>query len=154
MLFITFKAGDNRYALEARRIVEIVPRVLLQPWPNAPRCMAGLCNYRGASVPVIDLCCLFGGGPCGSRLSTRIVITPFRQRDDRQRLIGLLAEEVTDTLIRRETDFAQDGLADEGAPALAKLAVDTAGFIRRVQPEELLPAEWDPLLFGRTEAPV
>jgi chemotaxis-related protein WspB len=74
MLVLTFRAAGNDYALEVRRVVEVVPRINLREIPHAPDCLLGLFDYRGVVVPVVDLGILLGASPCQNRLSTRIIL--------------------------------------------------------------------------------
>ena len=74
MLLLTFTAGPNRYAVDVRRVVEVVPRVELQSVPHAPAILAGLLEYRGKVVPVIELGLLLGTRPSQDCLSTRIIL--------------------------------------------------------------------------------
>jgi chemotaxis-related protein WspB len=147
MLFLTFQAGDSRFALAAGRVLEVVPRVRLQPCPDAPACVAGFLDYRGTCVPVVDLCRLVHGAPAAELLSTRIVVTQYRAVDGRQRSVGLLAEGVTSTLGLETDDFSQVGLASRALPGLGKLAVAAAQFVQRLELERLLPADWERRLF-------
>jgi len=50
MLFLLFQLGQDRYALEASRVIEVLPLVSLKRIPQAPRGVAGLFNYRGRPV--------------------------------------------------------------------------------------------------------
>ena len=54
MLFVAFRIGCDRYVLATDVIVEVLPGLQLKPLPGTPRGVAGLCNYRGRPVPVID----------------------------------------------------------------------------------------------------
>ena len=47
MLFLLFQLGKDRYALEASRVVEVVPLLALKQLPQAPKGVAGIFNYRG-----------------------------------------------------------------------------------------------------------
>ena len=148
MLFIVFKAGNANYALEARQVIEVVPLVTLRACPNAPAYIAGLANYRGTGVPIVDLGRLVGDAPCAVYLSTRIILTPYAGEGDQQRVIGLLAETVTNTVEREETDFGQNNVAAPGTPGLGKLAVSGTGFIQRIVVAQLMPKELEPMLFA------
>ena len=148
MLFIVFKAGNANYALEARKVIEVVPLVTLRTCPGAPAYIAGLANYRGTGVPIVDLGRLVDGAPCAVYLSTRIILTPYAGRDDQQRVIGLLAETVTNTVEREEADFSQDNVAVPGTSCLGKLAVSGTGFIQRVVIAQLVPKELEQMLFA------
>ena len=89
MLLLTFQAAGQLYAVDAARIVEVVPRVNLRPLPHAQAFLAGVFEYRGDVVPVVDLGVLLGAGPAPDRLSTRIIlvdraaVAPRKPADDR-----------------------------------------------------------------------
>src|SRR6266446_2034582 len=98
MLFVLFKLGNDRYALDAGRVVEIVPLVSLKQVPKAPKGLAGIFNYRGRPVPAVDLCDLALDRPASQRLSTRIIIVNCQTPDGASHLLGLIAEQATQTL--------------------------------------------------------
>ena len=56
MLFLLFNIGKDRYVIEANRVVEVTQLVALATLPQAPRGFAGIMNYRGRPLPVLDLC--------------------------------------------------------------------------------------------------
>jgi len=74
MLFLTFQLGEGRYAIEARRVIEVLPLLALKRLPQAPRGVAGIFNLRGRPVVAIDLNELGFGKPSGERLTTRIIL--------------------------------------------------------------------------------
>jgi chemotaxis-related protein WspB len=78
MLLLTFRAAESLYAVDVARVVEVVPRVNLRRLPHAPAFIAGLFDYRGTVVPVIDLGTLLGSEKCRNQLSTRIVLVDSR----------------------------------------------------------------------------
>ena len=152
MLFLLFKAGQERYAIPARRVHEVVPLVLLRFCPGAPGYVAGLLNYRGSAVPVVDLSRLLAQKPSAPRLSTRIILADYASRGaGKNRLIGLMAEEVTQTVEKDESEFAQPGVAAEGAPFLGALCCEGPDMIQLVRIEDLLPEETETLLFAESE---
>jgi len=151
MLFVVFKAGNANYALEARKVIEVVPLVTLRACPGAPAYIAGLANYHGTGVPIVDLGRLVDGAPCAVYLSTRIILTPYAGGGNQQRVIGLLAETVTNTVEREEADFSQNNVAVPGTPGLGKLAISGTGFIQRVVLTQLIPKELEPMLFAELE---
>ena len=151
MLFVVFKAGNANYALEARQVIEVVPLVTMRACPGAPAYIAGLANYHGTGVPIVDLGRLVNGAPCTVYLSTRIILTPYAGGGNQQRVIGLLAETVTNTVEREEADFNQNNVAVFGTPGLDKLAVSGTGFIQRVVLTQLIPKELEPMLFAELE---
>jgi chemotaxis-related protein WspB len=96
MLLLTFRAAGNAYAVEARRVIEIVPRIAVRTVPHAPGFLVGLIHYRGAIVPVIDMGLLMGGAACRTTLDTRIIIAEYPVASRDQGMLGLLAERVND----------------------------------------------------------
>ena len=78
MLLLTFRAAENLYAIDVVRVVEVVPRINLRRLPHAPGFLAGLFDYRGTVVPVVDLGVLLGSESCRDRLSTRIILVNSR----------------------------------------------------------------------------
>jgi len=151
MLFIVFKAGNDSYALAARQVIEVVPLVTLRACPDVPAYVTGLANYHGTGVPIVDLGRLVGGAPCVVYLSTRIILTSYAGRGGQQRIIGLLAETVIETVEREESDFSQTGVAASGTSCLGKLAVSGTGFIQRIVVEQLVPKELEKMLFVEPE---
>ena len=71
MLFLLFQLGRDRYALEASRVVEVVPLLELKRLPKAPPGVAGIFNYRGRPVPAIDLSEMTLGQPASERHSAK-----------------------------------------------------------------------------------
>ena len=148
MLFLLFQMGSERYALDARQVVVVLPRLGVKAIPHAPSAVAGLCLYRGAPVPVIDLSELAFGRPSASRLSTRIVIVQFPDPAAGPHLLGLLAERVTETLRRDPVEFVAAGVSVDAASYLGPVTRDARGLIQRIEVERLLPASLRVLLFA------
>ncbi len=95
-MVLTFRVAANAYAIDAKRIVEVVPRVVLRSIPHAPADFVGLFHYRGSIAPVIDMGLLMGSTACRDSLSTRIILVDAPGRDGTRMLLGLLAEHVDD----------------------------------------------------------
>src|SRR4051812_36805940 len=85
MLLLTFRAAESPYAVDVARVVEVVPRIDLRRLPHAPAFLAGVFDYRGVVVPVVDLGVLLGAEGCADRLSTRIILVDSRPGDRRPR---------------------------------------------------------------------
>lgn len=148
MLYLLLRMGNARYALEARRIVEVVPMVDLKPLPHSAAYVAGLFDYRGALVPVIDMCRLTGGQACRNYLTTRIVLVDYPGIEGRYHILGLLAEQVTETAKLDEADFQPSGLRQPEAPYLGPLQKTEASLVQRLEIEHLLPDELRRNLFA------
>lgn len=140
MLFVLFQLGKNRYALEASRVVEVVPLLALKPFPQAPRGVAGIFVYRGQPVPALDLCELTLGRPALEHLSTRILIVQHSKTAGENQLIGLIAERATGTLRRDEKEFVDAGVKLASAPFLGPVLMDEQGIIQLLDAQKLLDA--------------
>jgi chemotaxis-related protein WspB len=149
MLFILFQIGEDRYALEASRVVEVIPLLGLKKVPQAPRGVAGLFNYRGEAVPALDLSEMTTGEPAAEQLSTRIIILrPAVKGDDRGRLIGLIAEHATSMLRKNPEEFVNPGITPPSTPYLGPVLLDDHGVIQWVQEQKLLPEQLRRQLFA------
>jgi chemotaxis-related protein WspB len=145
MLFILFRLGKERYALEAAHVIEVIPRLPLRPQPGTPDFVAGLFNYHGKVVPVLDLGTLTLGVPCPEQLSTRIILIHYTLRNGIKRALGLIAEAVTDAVKKEPHEFA--AVATGQLPHLGKIALDDGGMVQCIVPEYLLPPEVEKFLF-------
>lgn len=79
-LFLLFRMEGDRYALDAREVVEVLPLLRLKRIPEAPEWVAGVFSHRGVLVPVLDLCAMAFGRAALARTSTRIVLVEYRAR--------------------------------------------------------------------------
>jgi chemotaxis-related protein WspB len=147
MLFLLFQLGQDRYALDTSRIAEVLPLVGITEMPQAPAGVAGLFNYRGVPVPVLDLSQLTMGRPAKSRLNTRIVVVHYPDGSGGTRLLGLIAEKVTETVRRDRADFVTTGVTNDRAQYLGPVATDARGLMQWIDVESLLPASVRDVLF-------
>ncbi len=147
MLFLLFHLGADRYALDAGRIAEVLPLVLLKEIPGAPVGIAGALTYRGAPVPVLDVSRMILGRPARRVLGTRLVLARYGGRDGREHLLGLIVERVTRTIRREPGDFVPSGVTDAAVPCLGPVASDAQGLIQRVEIDALLSADARDALF-------
>ena len=152
MLFLLFQLGNDRYALEAGQVAEVLPLVSLKRIPQAPPAVAGVFDFRGEPVPVVDLSQLALGHPARYRLSTRIILAHYPDGNADQRLLGLIAERVTETIRRDPLDFVASGVDLDAAPYLGPVATDARGLIQRVDVDQLLTSAVRDLLFQQPVA--
>ena len=96
MLLLLFRVAGNAYGVEARRVVEVVPRVELRAVPHAPAYLAGMFHYRGSIIPVIDMGLLMGSAACRTSLDTRIIVSDYPVANGARVLLALLAERVNE----------------------------------------------------------
>jgi chemotaxis-related protein WspB len=138
VLFLLFAVGDAYYAIESSSVVEVIPRVSLRAVRNFPTYVSGLFNYRSTIVPVIDLCQFIEQRPSGSNLSTRIIMVRHEGPDGSGRIFGLLAERVTDTLMKAPDSFSDSALQASSKPYLGGVALDERGLIQVLHLDVLL----------------
>jgi chemotaxis-related protein WspB len=148
MLFLLFQLGKDRYALEASRVVEVVPLLALKKLPQAPIGVAGILNYRGRPVPAVDLGALTLGKPASERFSTRIIIVNYPDESGTNHLLGLIAEHATETLRKDVKDFVDSGVKLGAAPYLGPILMDGNQAIQWVYEHRLLPEPVRELLFS------
>jgi chemotaxis-related protein WspB len=138
MLVLTFQVDRDRFALDISQVHEIVPCVRLQPVACSPSWLAGVFNYRGQVVPVIDLHRLVKAGECPVHLSTRIILVPH-MFDHQKRLLGLLAARVADVREIQLPALMPTRLASPGHPDPGPVIVDGQEILHLVELDRLLP---------------
>ena len=147
MLFLLFKLGKDRYALDVRQIAEVLPLVTVKQVPRAPHAMIGLLNYRGTPVPVFDLSLMTLGKASARRLSTRIVLVHYPVETGQTHLLGLIAEKATQTARHEPSEFVASGITNAGAPYLGPVVTDAEGLLQWIDVRTLLPPSFRELLF-------
>jgi chemotaxis-related protein WspB len=139
MLFLLLQLDGDRYALNTRDIAELLPLVACRPIPGAPACVAGIIDYGGEPVPVIDLSELLARRPARRRLSTRIVLAKTGGGAADQRLLGLIAEHATEAVRRDPADFRPSVVAAAAPPQFGGVAFDAGGPVHLIDLRTLLP---------------
>lgn len=139
MLFLLFQLGGDRYAVEASKIATVLPLVAPKAIPQAPPAVVGAFDYRGTPVPLIDLSVLAIGRPSQPRRSTRILVADYPIGTGETRWLGLIAEQVLETLVRDPIEFVPSGVDNGEARYLGPVASDARGLLQWVQVEHLLP---------------
>lgn len=142
MLLLMFRAAGQRYAVDAARVAEVVPRVRLRPLPHAPAHLAGVFEYRGEVVSVVDVGVLLGSSPAPDRLSTRIILADRRPdpraTDPPRSLLGLIAEDVDDLAAIDAADLAPPPVSILGAPYLGGIAEVDSGMVQLLRADRIL----------------
>lgn len=147
MLFLLFQIGPNRYAMDIQQVAEVLPVVQITPMPHLPAVVAGVFNYHGTPVPVIDLSQLLLQRPALKRFNTRLVVVRHLDESGVPHLLGLIAERATETVRRDPSDFTASGVDNLAAPHLGPLATEASGFVQRTELRQLLPSSVRDLLF-------
>ena len=176
MLLLTFKAAENLYAVDVAHVVEVVPRVDLRRLPHAPDFIAGLFDYRGTVVPVVDLGVRLGSESCRDRLSTRIILVnsrpsgnPFQEAEDdpatrnhdqepttvtrraqdrRPWLLGLIAEHVSDVAAVKKEQIISASMQLPQAPYLGAIVEIDHQMIQLITADKILDDSLRNAFFG------
>jgi len=146
MLFLKFRIGSESYALDTMQIAEVLPLLQITRVPKAPVGVAGLINFRGRAVPVVDLSELMLGEPARPHISTRLILVRYGEH-----LLGLIAEQATETMRREAGSFTDSGITSEAAPYLGPVTEDGGRLIRCIEVQKLLPAVVSGVLFRQAE---
>ncbi|MBA1379673.1 chemotaxis protein CheW [Pseudomonas brassicacearum] len=147
-LFLMFCIGNERYALQATDVVEVLPRLPLKPIARTPSWVAGVFAWRGVVVPVIDVCALTFGQNAEARTSTRLVLVQYRpEAQQTGQVLGLILEQATDTLRCDPADFKPYGLDNRQTPYLGPVREDAQGMMQWVRVNDLLDESVRAVLF-------
>ena len=148
MKLLIFHIGADRYGLRLRDVVRVLPLLELKHLPLAPDTVAGLMDFHGQSVPVIDLC-RASGLPAGEdHFDTRIIVADYMTPDGTHHQLGLRAERVLGVQDVRDDQLADSGV--QAAPFLGQVASDPAGIVQLVEPDQLLTEALRAILFQPT----
>jgi chemotaxis-related protein WspB len=143
-LYLLFSLQGDRYALSVHEVVEVLPLRRCKALPEAPAWVAGLLEYRGELVPVIDLSARASGRPATELASTRLVLVCYKPAG---RVLGLILEKATDTLRLPASGFRESSVAVASAAYLGAVQHQQQGLIQRIDVDGLLPADVSALLF-------
>lgn len=147
MQVLIFKLGNDRYGLHTGAVVRVLPLLEFTHIPQVPDYVAGLMNYHGAAVPVIDLSRLSSGHAFAPCFDSRILLVHYPTAAGPTVLLGLIAEHVIGLQNLDQAAFAPSGIATPSAPYLGQITTGTAGILQLVDVAHLLPPELHAILF-------
>ena len=91
--YITFKLGDELFAIPVAQVREVLDLTEITRVPTAPEYMRGVVNVRGSAIPVVDLRLKFGLPPVADSVNTRIVVLEM-DLDGETTVVGGIADSV------------------------------------------------------------
>lgn len=94
-LYLTFKLGEEVFAINVSQVREVLDLSPITKVPQAADFMRGVINVRGSVVPVVDLRMKFGLPPAENTLDTRVVVMEISM-DGEEIVLGALADSVHD----------------------------------------------------------
>ena len=141
MQLLTFTVAGEAYAIESRRVVEVLPLVRVRPIPHTPDYVRGIFTYRGRLVPLVDLGLRLGTGPLAERLSTRVVVCEFVIGGREPQRLGIVAENVISICSAEDADASLPSLVFHDAPFLGKVLRISGRTIQVLDGDQLLPTD-------------
>ena len=97
MQYLTYKLGDEVFALEIGKVREVLDFTTITKVPKMPEFMRGVINLRGNVVPVVDLRLKFGMSKTEKTANTCVIITEATV-DNETTVLGALADSVQEVL--------------------------------------------------------
>jgi len=148
MLLVLFKIGEDSYAINTESIVEIIPSIKLRHLTGVPDYIAGVFDYRGKIVPVVDINIRTIKKPVKQRLSTRIILLRYPFTEDQQPIVGIMGEGMTDIIEIDESKIQEKEIKSKDAPHLGALLKYNDKFIQCINIENILTKEDQENLFS------
>jgi purine-binding chemotaxis protein CheW len=105
--YITFKLGDELFAIDVAQVREVLEVSQITKVPTAPDYMRGVVNVRGQATPVVDLRLRFGLPKEDDTVQTRIIVMEL-ELDGEPTVLGGIADSVHEVI---ELDPASIGPA-------------------------------------------
>ena len=91
--YLTFKLGDEIFALDVAKVREILDFTTITKVPRTPDFMRGVINLRGSVVPVVDMRLKFGMAMTEKTVNTCIVVVEVTF-DSETTVLGALVDSV------------------------------------------------------------
>jgi len=95
--YITFRLGDELFAINVAKVREVLDLTLITKVPTAPAYMRGVVNVRGNAIPVVDLRHRFGLPAASETVNTRILVLEL-QIDGEPAVLGGIADSVHEVI--------------------------------------------------------
>jgi purine-binding chemotaxis protein CheW len=95
--YMTFKLGDELFAINVAQVREVLEVPLITKVPTAPKYMRGVVNVRGQSIPVVNLRTRFGLPDGKETVQTRIIVMEL-ELDGEVAVLGGMADSVHEVI--------------------------------------------------------
>ena len=95
--YITFRLGDELFAIDVAHVREVLELPLITRVPTAPGYLRGVVNVRGKAIPVVDLRARFGLERGAESVHTRIIVMEL-QLDGEEVVLGGIAASVHEVI--------------------------------------------------------
>jgi purine-binding chemotaxis protein CheW len=94
---MTFKLGDELFAINVSQVREVLEVPQITKVPTAPEYMRGVVNVRGQATPVVDLRVRFGLPKGADTMHTRIIVMEL-ELDGEATVLGGIADSVHEVI--------------------------------------------------------
>ncbi len=95
--FLTFKLGDETFAANVTKVLNILEMAKITKVPKAPPYMKGVINLRGSVLPLIDTRIKFGMPMTEFTANTCILVLELELKDETVK-VGALVDSVQEVL--------------------------------------------------------
>ena len=95
--YLTFSVAGEEYGVDILDVQEVKVWTTVTQIPNTPDYVKGILNLRGNVVPIIDLRTCFNLETINYDATTVIIVLKLKV-DEEERVIGLVADSVSDVL--------------------------------------------------------
>jgi purine-binding chemotaxis protein CheW len=95
--YMTFKLGDELFAINVSQVREVLEVTHITRVPTAPDYMRGVVNVRGKAIPVVDLRLRFGLPKGTDTVHSRIVVMEL-ELDGEAIVLGGIADSVHEVI--------------------------------------------------------
>lgn len=137
MLMLIFKAGKNRFALDAKQVREVIPKIALKPITVAPPYVPGFANFGRIALPIVDFTLLLENQPSRNCLHTRVILLKTPHEENEPAKYGLMVEGLTKTTYKESEEFVNTGIMLRQFPFLVWGWTDPDGIIQIVDIDKL-----------------
>ncbi len=147
-LYLQSVHEGERYLIPTDNVIEVVPYVKPRMVPHAPEYVVGMIDYRGDTLPLVDMCVLLSNKSCKVALCSRILIGESWSKKGKAYRIGWLLDGVTETVRVDDDEFKSDPVNLKDTPYLGDVATDDKGIMQRIKLQNVLPEEAYEILFS------
>jgi purine-binding chemotaxis protein CheW len=95
--YITFKLGDELFAINVAQVREVLELSQITRVPTAPDYMRGVVNVRGKAIPVVDLRLKFGLPTTTDSVNSRTLVMEL-ELDGETTVVGGIADSVHEVI--------------------------------------------------------
>ncbi len=92
--FLTFRVGNELYAVNTRYVISIIEMKPLTRVPEAPNFIEGVINFRGKALPVLNLHVILGSPKKATTPETAIVINELVYENNSIQ-VGMIVDSLT-----------------------------------------------------------